>query len=122
MLPPPRGFLRSRSSIDEEAAAYFVTCDAAPDDNVVPQPIVDSPNLTMVDIEAFDVDAVGTDTMDYAMDIDADPDSSTLSIAADPAYLSEGRSAVFPCTFRYIDLTILKLEYLSRATHDIHPR
>jgi hypothetical protein len=73
----------------------------------------------MVDIETLDV---GTDTMDDAMDIDTDPDSSNLSIAADPAYLSEGRTAVFPCTIRYIDSTILKLEYLSRVPHMIFIR
>ena len=77
----------------------------------------------MADIETLDVDAVGTDIMDDAtVDIDADPDSNNLSIAADAAYFSEGHTAVFPCTIRYIDLTALKLEYLPRVpTHDIHP-
>jgi len=36
------GFLRSRSFINEEAIVYFTTCDAAPDGNLVPQPIIDS--------------------------------------------------------------------------------
>jgi hypothetical protein len=116
VLATKAGFLRSRSFIDEEAVAYFATCGAAPDSNLVPQPIVDSgatsPNLTMVDIETLDVDAIGNDTMDDAMDIDAVP----------AAYLSEGRTAVFPCTIRYIDLTILKLEYLSRVPHMIFIR
>jgi hypothetical protein len=128
VLATKSGFLRSRSFVDEDAVAYFDTCNAAPDGNLVPQPIVDtpkgvtSPNLTMADIETLDVDAVDTDTMDNAVDIDADPDSSNLSLAADAAYLSEGRIAVFPCTIRYIDLTILKLEYLSRVPHMIFIR
>jgi hypothetical protein len=146
VLATKSGFLRSRSFVDEDAVAYFDTCNAAPDGNLVPQPIVDtpkgvtSPNLTMADIETLDVDAVDTDTMDNAVDTDimdnavdtdtmdnavdinADPDSSNLSLAADAAHLSEGRIAVFPCTIRYIDLTILKLEYLSRVPHMIFIR
>ena len=103
-------FLHSRSSDDDEAVAYFTTCDAASGGDLVPQPIVSS--SMGVDIENLDDDAIATDTMDNTMDIDADPDST---IAADAAYLSEGCTAVFPYTIRYVDLTFLKLQSLWRV-------
>jgi len=53
-----------------------------------------------------------TDTTDNSMDIDANPDST---IAADAAYLSEGCTAVFPYTIRYVDLTFFKLQCLWRV-------
>jgi len=59
------------------------------------------------DIEALDV---GANAMDDAMDIDSETDANEV-------YLSEGDTMVFPCTIRYIDLTILNLEYLDRVPH-----
>jgi hypothetical protein len=103
-------FLHSRSSVDDETLAYFATCDAASGGKLVPQPIIGS--SMGVDIETLDDDAIATDTMDNTMDIDADPDST---IAADAAYLSEGCTAVFPYTIRYVNLTFLKLQCLWRV-------
>ena len=71
----------------------------------MPQPIVGS--SMGVDIETEDEDAIATDTMDDNMDVDADPDST---IAASAAYLSEGCTAVFPYTIRYVDLTFLEMQ------------
>lgn len=106
-------FLRSRSVIDDDVAAYFDTSDVASDDNLVPQPVFEtSKDITPLggvteDIEALDI---GSNAMDDDMDIDAETYS-------DEAYLSEGDTPVFPCTIRYIDLTILNLEHLDRVPH-----
>ncbi|KIM46713.1 hypothetical protein M413DRAFT_23080 [Hebeloma cylindrosporum] len=95
-------FLRSRSSIDDEAASYFATYDTSSDGDLVPQPFVDSANDP--DIQTLDVDSIAT------MDVGADPDP----IAADLAYLSEG-TAVFPYSIRYMDLTFLNLQHSWRV-------
>ncbi|KAF8229807.1 hypothetical protein L208DRAFT_150294 [Tricholoma matsutake] len=68
--------------------------------------------------------------LDDSMNVDADADSSEPDsadsnptpqfancpdyILADAAELSTGSAAVFPCIIRYMDLTTLKLKYLSR--------
>ncbi|KAF8238275.1 hypothetical protein L208DRAFT_1243387, partial [Tricholoma matsutake] len=68
--------------------------------------------------------------LDDSMNVDADADSSEPDsadsnptpqfancpdyILADAAQLSTGSAAVFPCIIRYMDLTTLKLKYLSR--------
>jgi hypothetical protein len=79
VLPTKSEFLRSRSVIDEDVAAYFATCGAASDGNLVPQPVVD----TSKDIipSSFDV---GADAMDDAMENDADSDADS----SDEAYLT----------------------------------
>jgi hypothetical protein len=69
--------------------------------------------------------------LDDAMNVDADADSSEPDSAdskptpqfancpdyslADAAELSTGSAAVLPCIIRYMDLTALKLKYLSRV-------
>jgi len=68
-----------------------------------------------------------------AMNVDANADSSEADsadsnlalqfptcpgyILADATELSTGSAAVFPCIIRYMDLTALKLEYLTRVPH-----
>ena len=67
-------------------------------------------------------------TLDNTINIDADPDSTDSNptpqfancpdyILADAAELSTGSAAVFPCIIRYMDLTVLKLKYLTRVPH-----
>lgn len=103
ILASKAAFLHSRSSIDDEAVAYFAT-DATFEGKLVPQPFVGPPNGNL-NVEGLD---------DDSMNIDASPDST---IAVDMAYLSEGCTPVFPRTIRYLDLTFLKLQRLGRIPH-----
>ncbi|KIM91762.1 hypothetical protein PILCRDRAFT_138705 [Piloderma croceum F 1598] len=112
-------FLRSKSFVDDDTAAYFATCDTTSE---VPQLIVDTPPLTPNIMDALAVDTaaldVGADVIGNTMDIDTNHDSSGFSdIITDQAYLSEDLTAIFPYTIRYIDLTILHLEHLYRVPH-----
>ena len=107
ILASKAAFLRSRSSTDDEAVAYFAS-DATFDGKLVPQPFVGPPNgVTSPNLNDEVLD-------DDAMDIDAAPDST---IAADMAYLSEGSTPVFSCSIRYMDLTFLQLERRGRVPH-----
>ena len=107
ILASKAAFLLSRSSVDDEAVAYFAS-DATFDGKLGPQPFVGLPNGIIspnLNDEVLD---------DDAMDIDAAPDST---IATDVAYLSEGCNPVFPCKIRYMDLTFLKLEHFGCIPH-----
>ena len=70
-------------------------------------PIANVMDADAVDTDALDVGAVGADATNDAMDIDVD----------DATYLSEGSTAIFPCTIRYMDLTFLELKHLNRVPH-----
>jgi hypothetical protein len=83
--------------------------------DLTPPIATDTMDTDAVDTDALDDGAVATDAMNDATDIDVDDDSS--SIAADAAYLSEGSTAIFPCTIRYMDLTFLELKHLIRVPH-----
>ena len=68
----------------------------------MPELVIDlSKDLTSPIANVMDADAVDT------VDIDVD----------DTTYLSEGSTAIFPCTIRYMDLTFLQLKHLNRVPH-----
>jgi hypothetical protein len=128
-------FLRSRSFRSVDTAAHFSKYDAASHGKLVPKLEVDkSKDLTPItaDVTGADDDDVDTDVMDAddtdAMDADVvdtnpldvgvEPDPNSPSYyAPDAAFLSEGSAAVLPCTIRFMDLTVLKLEHLIRVPH-----
>jgi hypothetical protein len=80
---------------------------------LVPRLVFDAshpPSPYVVEASANDSDdADDANTVaDDAMDIDPDPGSSSCShVNTDAVYLSNG---IFPCTIRYMDLTVLRLE------------
>jgi hypothetical protein len=97
-------FLRPRSFAD--ITAHF---DAGCNGNLAPRLVFDTSDDVTPPMPSDPVDAA-------AMDVDPDPNSSSHPyIDADAAYLSTGATAIFPCTIRYMDLTLLKLKHFPRA-------
>lgn len=132
VLATQADFLRSRSFTDMETATHFINYDTSSD--LVPQLVVDvSKDLTLsiaTDVteanivDDTDDEGVGDmDSMDASeaieqSDVSAEPDSSGISyIVTDAAHLSKGTTAIFPCTVRYMDLTIFNLEHFNRVPH-----
>jgi hypothetical protein len=87
-------FLRGKSFIDDDTAAYFIKY-AAFNGDLAPQLIVNTSNdltRTIADVDTVDADAL--DDGKEAMDIDGNHGSSSNSyIDVDATYLSEGSAA-----------------------------
>jgi hypothetical protein len=103
-------FLRSKSLPDTVAAtAYF---DTKSNGGLAPKLVFDtSADVTPpMPSDTADEDAgAAMDTDSDTMDIDPNPVSSIESyINTDAIYLSTGVAGVFPCTIRYMDLTVLE--------------
>jgi hypothetical protein len=132
-------FLRLISFTDAATTAQFMKGEVSSSGNLAPQLVIDTSKdlsppipIDVMDDDALgDDDAVGADSVDAAdndtmdadavntssMDLDANPDSCNPLYVADATFLSEGPDAVFPCTIRYMDLTVLKLDKLTRVPH-----
>ena len=52
------------------------------------------------------------DSSEHVDAMDVEPDHGRSYIEKDATYLSTGGTAIFPCTIRYIYLTILDLTHL----------
>lgn len=109
-------FLRSRSFADSTASAHF---DATPNGNLVPKLVFDTTHDVTPPISDDDEDTTAMDAASEhvgVMDVDPNPDLNSRSyIENDAIYLSTGNSAMFPCTIRYMDLTILGLTHFTRT-------
>jgi hypothetical protein len=80
---------------------------------------VDAVDANPLDVDAEpnhtdDVDTNDTNSLDVG--VEADPNSPSY-YDTNAAFLSDGSAAVLPCTIRYMDLTVLKLKYLTHVPH-----
>ena len=84
----------------------------------MPELVIDmSKDLTLPIANVMDADVVDTDDPDVGvMGADATNDAMDIDVN-DATYLSEGSTAIFPCTIRYMDLTFLELKHLNRVPH-----
>lgn len=81
------------------------------DEELTPPTAADIVGADATNADAIDATAMDTDAMELGSE--SDPYSPSY-IAADAASLSEGSSAILPCTIQYMDLTILELKRPSR--------
>jgi hypothetical protein len=100
------GFLRSKSTADPTAFAHF---DATPNGNLAPKLVFDTTCDVTPPIPSEDTAAIDSSEHVDAMNVDLD------YIEKDSLYLSTGGTAIFPCTFRFMDLTVLGLTHFIRT-------
>jgi hypothetical protein len=71
VLPTKLNFLRSRSFVDVATAAHFATCNAGSHGSLAPELVIKD-HTPPIATDTMDADAVETDTMNDAMDIEVD--------------------------------------------------
>ena len=55
------------------------------------------------------------DSSEHVDAMDVEPDQGRSYIEKDATYLTTGETAIFPCTIRYMDLTILDVTHFTRT-------